>query len=179
MITHSHKQIKKHLPTFLHLHLHSPTPLECRSAPDDQSKIVGTELAVVFWSICVCVSRAGQDCAAVYTGLEALFAESEAFEFGEFVAFACTAIHQRSVSSILGERMDGERTTWRYLSVSCFRPPDEDTQHPLSHHHQRPSHHLPTTRYRDACCVRGEDSSLLYIDIRGSRREPRVARPVD
>lgn len=65
MITHSHKQVKKHLTTFLHLHLHSPTPLECGSAPDDQRKIVGTELAVVLGSICVRVSRAGQDCAAV------------------------------------------------------------------------------------------------------------------
>lgn len=117
MITHSHKQIKKHLPTFLHLHLHSPTPLECRSAPDDQSKVVGTELAVVLWSICVCVSGAGQDCATVYTGLEALFAESEAFEFGEFVAFACTAIHQVLVSSILGEK-DGR---WNVLHGGIFQ----------------------------------------------------------
>lgn len=99
MITHSHKQIKKHLTTFLHLHLHSPTPLECRSAPDYQRKVVGTELAVVLWSICICVSGTGQDCAAVYSRLEALFAEGETFEFGEFVAFCRAAIALISLDS--------------------------------------------------------------------------------
>lgn len=105
MITHSHKQIKKHLSTFLHLHLHSPTPLERGSAPDDESKIVGTELAVILWSICVCVSGAGQDCAAVYTRLEALFAESETFEFGEFVALAGAAV---TIISIVLGREEGK-----------------------------------------------------------------------
>lgn len=117
MITHGHKQIKKHLPTFLHLHLHSPTPLECRSAPDNQSKIVRTELAVVLWSICVCVSGAGQDCAAVYSGLEALFAESEAFEFGEFVAFAGAAV---TIFSQLNTKREGCRKKGTYYMAVSF-----------------------------------------------------------
>lgn len=122
MITHRHKQIKKHLPTFLHFHLHSPTPLECRSASNDESKIVGTELTVVLWSICVCVSGAGQDCAAVYSGLEALFAESEAFEFGEFVAFASAAIHQLLVSSILDHERGRKGTYYMAVSFSIMVP---------------------------------------------------------
>ena len=42
VITHRYKQIKEQFATFFHLHLHGATPLECVSAPDDQSEVVGS-----------------------------------------------------------------------------------------------------------------------------------------
>lgn len=74
MITHRNKQIKKQLPPLLHLHLHSPTPLKGRSAPNNQRKIVRSKLRLAIWRVGVGVSCAGEDRSALDARVEALFA---------------------------------------------------------------------------------------------------------
>lgn len=85
MITHRHKQIKKHLPTPLHLHLHRPAVLERPPRPNNQRQVMRPQLRLRIWRVGVGVPRAGQDRAALDTGVEALFAEGKALQCGEVV----------------------------------------------------------------------------------------------
>lgn len=61
MIAHSNKQIKKQLPTPLHLHLHRATALKRAPAPDNQRQIMRPQLGLGIWSIGVCISSTGED----------------------------------------------------------------------------------------------------------------------
>lgn len=85
MITKSNKKIKKQLSSFLHLQLHSPTPLECAPRPNDKRKVMRPQLGLRVWSISVSVSRTGQDRAARDAGMQALFAQGQTLQRGEVV----------------------------------------------------------------------------------------------
>lgn len=90
MITHCNKQIKKQLPTPLHLHLHRPTPLKCTPGPNNQRQVMRPQLGLCIWRVGVRVPRTGEDRVALDTGVETLFAEGEALEGWE-VVFCCGA----------------------------------------------------------------------------------------
>lgn len=79
MVTHGNKQIKKQLPTHLHLTLHRPTALKRRPATDNQRQIVRTQPGLSVGRMRVGISRAGQDRVALDACVEALFAQSKAF----------------------------------------------------------------------------------------------------
>ena len=80
MVTHSNKQIKEQLPTSLHLHLHSPTPLKRTPASNDQRQVMRPQLRVRIRCIGVCISRARQDRVALDTCMQPLFTECKALE---------------------------------------------------------------------------------------------------
>lgn len=91
MITHSHEQIKKQLPALFHLHLHSPTALKRRPTSYNQRQVMSPQFGLGVGRAGVGVARAGEDGAALDAGVEALFAEGEAFEGREVVFFGCAA----------------------------------------------------------------------------------------
>lgn len=92
MITHRNKQIKKQLPTLLHLHLHRPTPLKRRPTPDNQRQVMRPELRLGIRRVSVGIPRARKDRAALDTRVQALFAKREAFEGLQGVFFCCAAV---------------------------------------------------------------------------------------
>lgn len=62
MVAKCDEEVKEQLtPPLSHLHLHGATSLECVSAPDDQGKVVCSQLAVSVWCVGVGVSRRGDD----------------------------------------------------------------------------------------------------------------------
>ena len=91
MITHSHEQIKKQLPALFHLHLHSPTAFKRRPTSYNQRQVMSPQLGLGVGRAGVGVASAGEDGAALDAGVEALFAEGEAFEGREVVFFGCAA----------------------------------------------------------------------------------------
>ena len=87
MAHHSHKKIKEQRrPTPLHLHLHGPTTLESISTADDEREVMCSQFGITGRSVAVSETGAGKDGAALDAGLETLFFEGQALEFGEFVA---------------------------------------------------------------------------------------------
>lgn len=92
IIAHGNKEIKEQLSALFHLHLHGAAPFEGRPTADDQGEVVRPQLRVGVRGVSVRVTGAGEDGAALDTGLQALFTESQAFERGEVVAFCCTTI---------------------------------------------------------------------------------------
>lgn len=96
MITHRHKKIKKHLPPTLHLHLHSPTVLKRPPTPDNQRKIMRTQLRLGVWRVRIGISRTGEDRAALDARVEALFTEGEAFQRLDTVFFGGAAAQHDS-----------------------------------------------------------------------------------
>lgn len=79
MVTHGNKQIKKQLPTLLHLHLHRPTALKRRPATYNQRQVVRTQPGFSIGRVRVSISRAGQDRVALDACVEALFAQGKTF----------------------------------------------------------------------------------------------------
>ena len=79
MVSHCHKQIKKQIPTLLHLHLHCPTALKRRPTPDNQRQIVRTQLGLGVGRVRIGVASTEQDRVALDTRVKALFAQGEAF----------------------------------------------------------------------------------------------------
>lgn len=86
----------------LHLHLHRATPFKGGAAADDQSEIVRSQLRVILGSIIVRVTSAREDGAALDARLQALFPQSQPFEFLEAVSLRCaTVVSSASVVSHL------------------------------------------------------------------------------
>lgn len=80
MIAHCHEKIKKQLPSLLHLHLHRPTTLKRRPAPDNQGKVVSTKRRIGIRRIGIGEASTGENGAAMDTEMETLFPKCEAFE---------------------------------------------------------------------------------------------------
>lgn len=95
MITQSNKKIKKQQPPTLHLHLHSPTPHERRPRPNNQRQIMRSQPRLCIWCVGVCKARTGQDRAAGYVCVQALFSEGEALEDWEVVLLGGAAVLYR------------------------------------------------------------------------------------
>lgn len=75
VVAHCNEEVEKEFAPLLHFHLHRAAPLEGGPAADDQGQIMGAELGVRVRCIGVCISRAGEDGAALDAGLQALLAE--------------------------------------------------------------------------------------------------------
>lgn len=86
MINHRHEQIEEQRRlASLHLHLHRAAALERGAAADNESEIVGTQLAVGCGRVGVGEAGRGEDGATLHAGLETLLFEGEALEVGEGV----------------------------------------------------------------------------------------------
>lgn len=87
MIDHRHKQVKEQrTPTSLHLHLHCAATLECIATANDEREVVRSQLGIACGRVGVGKAGREEDGAALDPGLESLFFESQALEFGESVA---------------------------------------------------------------------------------------------
>lgn len=66
MVTQCDEQVKEELAaSVMHLELHGPAALECASASDDESEIMGSKLGVGIRRIGVSVACRREDCAAL------------------------------------------------------------------------------------------------------------------
>lgn len=68
MVTHGNKQIKEHLPSLLHVRLHRSALFERPSAPNDESKVVSTQLGVAVGCVGVSPTGGGEDGGDLHAG---------------------------------------------------------------------------------------------------------------
>jgi hypothetical protein len=90
MITHRNEEVKKEFSSLLHFHLHRATPLEGGPGADDQGQVMRSKLGISVRCMGICISSAGEDGAALDTGLQALLPQGQALQLWQAV-FLCSA----------------------------------------------------------------------------------------
>ena len=127
MIRHCHEKIEKQPSPTLHLHLHCPTALKGVPTPDNQRKVVGTQLRLGVWRVLIGISRTGEDGTARDAGLEALFPEGELLQGFDTIFFGGAAVHhhykpeinQHKIEKGLG--LGRKRIGWTYYTAVSFK----------------------------------------------------------
>lgn len=90
MVDHSDEEIKKQLSTKLHLNLHCAASFEGVPCSDDESEVMSSKFGVIVGGIVVRKASRCQDGGTLDTRLEALFFESELFQFLQAVLISLT-----------------------------------------------------------------------------------------
>lgn len=98
------------LATTLHLHLHGTAALERRSASDDQSKVMCSQLRIAVGRVGVCVPGTGKDGVALDSRLQPLLPERETLEFIQTITLG-SAVEQ----SVLEQSLAGALVVHRGL----------------------------------------------------------------
>lgn len=82
-----------HHPTFFHLHLHRPAPLERRPTPDDQSQVMCPQLRIIVRGIRIRISRARKNSTALYPRLQPLLPQRQPLQVVQAISIGGTIKH--------------------------------------------------------------------------------------